>query len=184
MQKQRIVDGYLFRNDEDAALASQEKKKIEYLKKNVNSQKPENILLIYQKLVNDRVFKTPIGYDYLYTLRAFLLSKPEIDAEAVPPVELQNYFSVNMRKSYAPARQRIKASEKKKVQWPLLSLIFNVVLVAAVIAMFAITLKSENPNILNYEQNLLNKYATWEQELSERESVIREKERELNITTE
>lgn len=184
MQEQRIVDGYLFRNDEDAQLAIQEKKKIEYLKKNVSSQKAENVLLIYQKLVNERVFKTPIGYDYLRTLREFLLSKPGIDAEAVPPVELQNYFSVNMRKSYNPARQHVKASEKKNVQWPLLSLIFNVVLAAAVIAMFVITLKSENPNILNYEQNLLNKYATWEQELSERESVIREKERELNITTE
>ena len=63
MQNQRVVGGYLFRNDEDAKLAIQEKKKIEYLKKNVSSQKPENILLIYQKLVNDRVFKTPIGYD-------------------------------------------------------------------------------------------------------------------------
>ena len=45
-------------------------------------------------------------------------------------------------------------------------------------------MKSENPNILNYEQNLINKYAQWEQELSERESIIREKERELNITIE
>lgn len=184
MQNERIVDGYLFRNDEDAGLAKQEKKKIEYLKKNMISQKPENILLVYQKLTNDRIFKTPIGYDYLCTLRSFLLSRPEIDAESVPPVELQNFFSVNMRSSYNPTRQRIKTGEKKKVKWPLLSLIFNVVLAAAVIAMFLITLKSENPNILNYEKNLLNKYASWEQELSERESIIREKERELNITTE
>lgn len=47
--------------------------------------------------------------------------------------------------------------------------------------MFMITLKSDNPNILNYEKNLVNRYAAWEQELREREQVVREKERELNI---
>ena len=40
---------------------------------------------------------------------------------------------------------------------------------------------SDNPNILNYENNLQNKYAQWEQELTERENVLREKERNLMI---
>ena len=36
-----------------------------------------------------------------------------------------------------------------------------IVLVAAVIAMFVITLKADQPNIINYETNLLNKYSYW-----------------------
>ena len=38
-----------------------------------------------------------------------------------------------------------------------------------------------NPNILNYQNAVLNKYASWEQELMEREQAVREKEQELGI---
>ena len=35
------------------------------------------------------------------------------------------------------------------------------------------------PTVFNYENILQNRYAQWEQQLSEREQVIREKEKEL-----
>ena len=47
--------------------------------------------------------------------------------------------------------------------------------------MFAITLKSDNPNILNYKNAIVNQYASWEQELSEREKQLRQKENELGL---
>ena len=61
------------------------------------------------------------------------------------------------------------------------SMIVNAMLVAVIVVMFYIAYTSDNPNILNYENNLVNKYAQWEQELSERENAIREKERNLLI---
>ena len=51
----------------------------------------------------------------------------------------------------------------------------------AVIAMFVVAFTSDNPNVLNYENSILNKYSAWEQELTERENVVREKERTLEI---
>ena len=57
----------------------------------------------------------------------------------------------------------------------------NIALIAAVIAMFVITLKSDQPNILNYETALINRYSEWEEELSVRENALREKERELKL---
>ena len=63
----------------------------------------------------------------------------------------------------------------------IISVVINVMLTAAVIAMFYIAMTSDNPNSLNYENNLQNKYAQWEQELTERENVLREKERNLMI---
>ena len=47
--------------------------------------------------------------------------------------------------------------------------------------MFVITMKSDNPNILNYKKQILNEYASWEQELTERENRVREKEQELSM---
>ena len=60
-----------------------------------------------------------------------------------------------------------------------ISVILNILLVIAMIAMFIISLNSDSPNIINYKRAITDQYATWEQELTERESVIREKEREL-----
>ena len=57
----------------------------------------------------------------------------------------------------------------------------NVLLLVAVIAMFVIALSSSHPNILNYRSAILNEYASWQQELSEREQIIRDKERDLKI---
>ena len=53
-------------------------------------------------------------------------------------------------------------------------------MIVLVIAMFVITLTADQPNILNYVRALLNKYATWEQELTEREAAVRERELELS----
>ncbi len=62
------------------------------------------------------------------------------------------------------------------------SFILNILLVIALCAMFTISLKSDNPNILNYKKNLTNQYASWEQQLTERENAVREKEKELQFT--
>lgn len=184
IQERRTVAGYLFMNDEDAELARQELKKIEYLEKHINYNNVESILRVYKKALVERVFKTPVGFEYLKKMQLFLRKCGEVDEEDIPPLVLYQPYKTRMRASYAPARQRVKPADKPKTPWPVLSLIFNLVLVVAVAAMFVITMKSDNPNILNYETNLINKYAAWEQELTERESVIREKEKELHISVE
>lgn len=181
MQDERMVEGYLFLNDEDAELARQEKKKIDYLEKHLDYTNTENVLRVYKKAILERIFKTPVGQTYLRRLQIYLLRCGEIDAEDVPPIALYDSYGMKMRKSYAPAAKRVKPSEKKHVQWQMVSVILNIVLALGVAAMFVITLKSDNPNILNYESQLVNKYAAWEQEISERERIVREKERELHI---
>ena len=65
-----------------------------------------------------------------------------------------------------------------------MSVLLNVLLVLAIAAMFMITLRSDNPNVLNYERALTDKYASWEQELTERERAVREKELELQMENE
>ncbi|MGN1147935.1 MAG: hypothetical protein ACI4TB_05900 [Lachnospiraceae bacterium] len=182
MQTENIVEGYLFLNEEDAELARQDKKKIEYLEKHMDYGNVDNVLQVYKKAIVERVFKTPVGQEYLKKMQTYLLRSGLIDEEDVPPVVLYSNYSMKMRQSYSPAKQYVKPAEKKNAQWPVVSVIVNVILAIAVVAMFAITMKSDNPNILNYETNIVNKYASWEQDLTEREKVIREKEKELNIS--
>lgn len=183
------IEGYIFYTEKDARLAELERKKIEYLKEKMDYSKPDSILKVYDKAVSERVFKTPIGVEFLREMQDFLTKCPEIPNQDIQPIPLFAIYDNEMREHPAPARNRVKPSEKpakknSKGQVLGISIVLNIVLAIAVAAMFYITINSDQPNILNYEKAITNRYASWEQELTEREKAVREKERELNIQTE
>lgn len=186
-QQDLSVGGYLFFTEKDAKLASAERKKIEYLEARIDYSRPESILSVYQNAIQERIFKTPVGFQYLKGLRDFLLEQPDITAQDLPDIPLYCTFSGDVREKGQPARNRIKPAkdkaEKNKSGF-ILSVLLNVLLVLAIAAMFMITLRSDNPNVLNYERALTDKYASWEQELTERERAVREKELELQMENE
>ena len=181
--KDKIVSGFAFYSEKDARLAEQERQKIAYLDKRIDRTNLESVLAIYKKALEDRVFRTPVGLEYLRELQGELKAGQDEIAEEIPPIPLWTNFA-DIREKTSPARRRIQPSpEENKNATFRLSLIMNVVMVIAIIVMFIITLNSDQPNILNYERNLQNKYATWEQDLTRREQTVREKERELHIET-
>lgn len=179
MKSELQVDGFLFFNAEDAQLALKEKKQVEYLRNHMDLSAPKNMLMIYEKANKERLFRTPIGISYLQELRMQLL-KAGVSEEELSCIHLYANFEPRLRTKTEPVKQRIVQSKKEELKKKFyFSVLLNVLLVAAVIAMFVITVNSSQPNILNYESALQNRYAAWEQELTEREKVIREKEREL-----
>lgn len=177
------AEGFAFYTKKDAELAIQERKKIQYLKAHMDVRNPESILSLYERAINERVFKTPVGLIFLKEVQDYLVKRPEIDNEKIIPIPLFVTYEGEIRSRTSPARQRVQpAAEKKgKIQALPVSVCLNIVLVIAVIAMFVITLTADQPNILNYERTLIDRYAGWEQELTEREQAIREAERELQL---
>lgn len=181
------VGGFLFFTENDARIAEAELKKIEYLESRIDYSRPESILLVYEKTIHERIFMTPVGLQYLKGLQDYLLAQPGINREDVPDIPLYSTFGAKIRAQDKPAKNRIKSSPEERDRARsrfLISVVLNVLLTLAIISMFWISLKSDNPNIINYERNLTNKYASWEQELTEREQQIRKKELELRIENE
>lgn len=179
------VGGYLFYTEKDAQLARAEEQKIEYLEARIDYSSPESIRYIYEHTIQERLFKTPVGLRYLQKLRDFLLAQPETEPGSIMDIPLYMAFDGELRENANPARERVVPSKKKdrdkeKSRFTL-SVILNVLLAAAIAAMFYISYVSEQPNVVNYERTLTSKYASWEQELTEREQAVREKERELKI---
>lgn len=183
-KKELSVDGYLFYTEKDAEIAAAERKKIEYLEARLDYGNPESILLIYEKTGHERVFQTPVGLHYLRNMRDYLLAQPEIAPERVPDIPLYQTFSRTVREQDNPAKKRVKPAKEKadreKSRFEI-SVALNVLLILAVIAMFMIALKSDQPNILNYEKAITDRYASWEQELTERERAVRDREKELKM---
>lgn len=180
-----VVDGFQFSTQRDAELALNEQLRIERLEEKLDYQNYEIVSAVYHKAITNRVFKTPVGYDFLKKLRTVL-------QEELQPEELANipvYGVYSTRESTSPAVEKIQASRKPvKKEKPKqeffsrkTSILVNIGLLFLVIVMFAIATTGSQPTILNYEKALQNRYAEWEQQLSEREQVIREKEKELLI---
>ena len=180
----KVVSGFAFYSEKDAKLAEQERQKIAYLDKRIDHTNRESVLAIYKKALEERVFRTPVGLEYLRELQMELQAEKEMLGEEIPPIPLWTNFA-DIREKTSPARKRIQPAPKTGGGNTTfrLSLIMNLLMVIAIIAMFIITLNSDQTNILNYERNLQNKYASWEQELTQREQTVREKERELHIET-
>lgn len=180
------VEGFQFYTVEDVEIAKEEQKKIEYLTKRLNFNNPTSVHQVYEKMVQERVFKTPLGLNFLKRVQNYLKENPAIDNSRISPIALNVAFNGGIRTQGNRTRQRIQPSKKKDKKVPILavSIILNLMLVVTVIAMFAIAVTADEPNILNYERALTNRYASWEQELTAREQVVREKERELQIEVE
>ena len=69
------------------------------------------------------------------------------------------------------------AGNKHKV-----SVWLNVILIVIIVGMFLVNyLTGNSVNVFNYENALIDKYESWENNLKERETAIREKENELGI---
>lgn len=178
---QNVVRGYCFGTAEDAETARQEVKKIEYLEKHMDYGKPENILLVYRKAIETRVFRTPVGWEYLRSLQEKLAECKEL-GEPVPPVMLYTVFAHRVGDDIRVPAPRLPERKKKDYKGRLfLSVFINLILAVSIGVMFFIALTGDQPNILNYERTLVNKYAAWEQELTEKENLLRERERQMTV---
>ncbi len=182
-----VVQGVRYASVHDAAAAREELKKIMYIKSRMNMNNPAEVLAIYNKMIENKLFVTPTGHEFLFEIRAYLLQSPGIDKDTIYTINTESLFTQRarnearaaMRPAYAPdARQEMK----KMKNGYRTSVIINIFLVLVIAALFIIALNSDNPNILNYKTVIENQYADWEQNLEERERQLKEKEKQMENT--
>lgn len=178
-----IVDGFQFGTEKDAELARNEQQRIERLEEKLDYENQDMINAVYQKAINNRVFRTPVGYVFLKKLQR-ILQENSISDDV--PANIPVYGVYSMRESANPTVERVIASRKPAKQKTKqeffsrrTSILVNIILVFLLIAVVAVSTIGSVPTVFNYESTLQNRYAQWEQQLSEREQVIREKEKEL-----
>ena len=178
-EERLVVDGYLYGNEEDVKLVKEEKKTARFLQSKINYEDTQTTLKIYEKAIKDKIFKTPAGWEFLKIMR-FEMLKRGIPVEIIPAIPLYQVFSKEEEKR--PVRiYQVKEQDGKLKEALRISLWINIALGILVVGMFIITLFGDNTNILNYKYKIENEYVEWQQQLEEREAVVREKENELGI---
>lgn len=176
-----VVGGYRFGTIADAETARMELKKIAAVEQHLDYRKPQNVLSVYNKAVDNKIFLTPIGMAYLQRMQT-QLAKCGVPKEKIKPIQLYTAFS-NKTENSSSIRRNI-ASRPPKAEFKgrfITSVCINILLVLALTAMIVLSLRSDVPTIVNYRTAVVNEYSEWEQELKEREKAVREAERELNI---
>lgn len=173
MAELRIVDGFLFHDEEEYQKALKEQKAVVYLKKQISGKNAAELLRIYSQLLEQKMFHTQVGYTFLHDLYIALQHQKSIPNSSIPTIDLPK-----AEKKVIEPVQKKPASSSASSQVKILR-IMVVALLCLVIGMFGITLTSTSPTILDYETKLQNKYASWEQELSQREAAVTKREAEI-----
>ena len=67
------INGYDFQNEDDVDIAREELNKIQFISDKL-SDDPEAVLAVYNKMLDSKIFITPIGVEYLRQIQGYLLA--------------------------------------------------------------------------------------------------------------
>lgn len=198
LQETYEVGGFVFRTKKEAELAQREIEGTKYLRQKLDMENPNAVFSIYQNLIEQDLFETPVGYCFLKELRDYLLMIPAISNEEVlaipiryPQTEEEEKKQKKEQKKEEQRKERQKEKEKAKNKKEQKKegknykgrcqffMVTSLILLISVVSMMLLAATSDNVNILNYENKLIDKYSSWEQELEEREQAVKEQEQAL-----
>ncbi len=198
LQETYEAGGFVFRTKKEAELAQREIEGTKYLRQKLDMENPNAVFSIYQNLIEQDLFETPVGYCFLKELRDYLLMIPAISNEEVLAIpirypqteeEEKKQKKEQKKEEQRKERQREKEKAKNKKEQKKESknykgrcqffMVTSLILLISVVSMMLLAATSDNVNILNYENKLIDKYSSWEQELEEREQAVKEQEQAL-----
>ncbi len=198
LQETYEAGGFVFRTKKEAELAQREIEGTKYLRQKLDMENPNAVFSIYQNLIEQDLFETPVGYCFLKELRDYLLMITAISNEEVlaipiryPQTEEEEKKQKKEQKKEEQRKERQKEKEKAKNRKEQKKegknykgrcqffMVTSLILLISVVSMMLLAATSDNVNILNYENKLIDKYSSWEQELEEREQAVKEQEQAL-----
>ena len=198
LQETYEAGGFVFRTKKEAELAQREIEGTKYLRQKLDMENPNAVFSIYQNLIEQDLFETPVGYCFLKALRDYLLMIPAISNEEVlaipiryPQTEEEEKKQKKEQKKEEQRKERQREKEKAKNKKEQKKegknykgrcqffMVTSLILLISVVSMMLLAATSDNVNILNYENKLIDKYSSWEQELEEREQAVKEQEQAL-----
>lgn len=180
MDKEKlIVDGFQLSSYKEAQLAMKEKETIDAIKSKLDMTNGSALYQIREKLIQREMFQTIVGYSFLNELRHLLVTEFMYNEEDVSVVILPKQMEFDKVKDFNKGIYEGKLYELQQKKNRLQFVV--IILIIMVVAMFVIAAINPNTGYINAENKVLNKYAAWQEDLEQREQVIKEKEAELGI---
>ncbi len=182
-QKRYTVGKYTFEDEEIAGRASKEEELIVAMREKYDLNDIKMVYAIYKKGIEEEAFTTQIGYDFMSELRDKLVKSGIVSEDKlgtifvtgvtkVPQVTLNNVIGED------PAAKFKKLYDGQKLLNKKLKIAI-IILAVIMIAFVIIDIKTEYSVFTfftnykaNMEEELVNKYEKWEDELEQRENAL------------
>lgn len=189
------LDGFVFRDGETYDAAARDQQIIAYLQKQVDLTNAEAAKRVYEQAIAQDLFSTVVGLSFLKELQEALLQEGTVHPQDVTPIPVKLSVKAAEKKTDekpSPLPAEKKKTSGKKALFPerradsrykkryRASFVLNIILAAAIAAMFFILLSSNLPTIVNYRTKIINEYSSWKAELDDREKALDAREQELN----
>ena len=177
-----VVDGFVFSSVAEAQMASKEQKNIDIIKQRTPLSDPKAAYALYCKLIERNMFKTSVGLGFMYELRHYLIEDCGYTPEDIPNIQavkaVNNDIFADIKRESLEEQIKVSKLSIKRMT------IVIVALIVIIVGMFVVAVINPNVGYINTEHKVLNKYSAWEEDLTNREKIIKQKEKELNINTE
>ena len=167
------IGEFTFDTPEEARKAKKEAEAIAYITKQMKSASPQAVLKLYQQMLEKDLFQTKLGLAFLTDIYDNLKKEKSLAGFFIPPVPGSDCKETDKKKK--PVDKQI-IMLKKQVH---LLMALCITMAIIIVGMFVINATSTHPTVLNYEEKLIDKYAGWEKELTEREAAVYKKEQQL-----
>lgn len=173
------VAGYSFSDEHEYKEAKREADTIEYIKANTDLNDLNKATKLYHKLIERKTLKTIVGYSFLKELQERILKEGLISKENLPNIMIEKddkrlkILSNSLHLDQEKKHQEVVDNYRVKLRNLRIICFF---LVAIIIAMIFISVFSDRSVFTNYENEILDKYSAWEEELDAREKALQGQE--------
>lgn len=183
MSTQETLSNFTFESREEYDRARKEADVIAQIQEKTDLSDAKTALKIYNKAVADKLFETPVGYCFLFGLRQYIIGEGTASSDMLKEIPIkvvkEAVTDTIPEKSYEVKRFQ-KLYEGQKI----LNKKFKIALVAMVILVIGfITINfSLQYSVFTYftdyksnmEEEIINKYEHWEEELEKREEALKQ----------
>lgn len=187
-----VIDGYSFPGRNDYEKALKEKEAISYIAANTNMADMKAVLKIYNKSVEKQSFQTAVGLEFVNNMRKTLISSGIVSKDTLMDIPVPKISGSRQATASADVNTSDARADKYKLAYENAlagRTIRNIViafLTLIIIAMLVITLNSKY-SVFTYftdykadmENELIDKYESWKDELDKREKELDKREKAL-----
>lgn len=183
--------GFKFASRQDYERALKEQETIKYITANTNFSDSKAVLKMYNRAVENGSFKTAVGVAFMKELRDKIVSSGILEEKLIAPIPVQKLGESSGRmtrdekdaqiKRYREAYENADAGRKIRN----IVIVFLAVIIVAMMVITYMSRYSVFTYFTNYkadmENELIDQYEHWQQELEKRETAVKNKEDELGI---
>lgn len=180
MEKKFTFQGHTFDDEKQLIAAKKEAEAIEYLRSKTDFGNMNNLMKLYNRILDRDMMETVVGIEFLREIRNDLVGSGMFKEEQVRPVPLLPEVKKLKKRKEIQTRSRERTLLERSERQNTILKVLCVFLSVLVIGMFVIVMTGKrSPLAIRYEEQLLNKYAAWAQELQEKEEFLRSYVRQL-----